>query len=76
MGDLKTRLVVPLVDPLLVPAPLQRLHPVFEVDGNRLLMATHFAGAIPVRDLGPIVGSLSDQSYTIMNALDFLLTGV
>lgn len=76
LSALQTRLVVPLVDPQSVPGPLPRLHPQFDVDGERLLLATHLAGAIPVGELGYPVASLPDHNFTIINALDFLLTGV
>jgi hypothetical protein len=32
--------------------------------------------AIPRRSLGAAVGSLADQRYTIINAIDVLLSGV
>ena len=73
---LQTRFVVPLVDPEIVPAPLPRLHPVFEFDGRSVLLATHLAGAVSVRELGPATGSLETASYTIQNAIDFMITGV
>lgn len=73
---LETRLVIPLVDPATVPDPLPRLHPLFDVEGERLLLATHWAGAVPLRDIGACVASLAQHDFTIGNALDFLLTGV
>jgi toxin CcdB len=76
LDRLETRLVVPLVEPLVVPAPLPRLHPVLEFEERKLLLATHLAGAIPLRELGPIVGSFAEASYTIQNAIDFLITGI
>jgi toxin CcdB len=39
-------------------------------------MATQLASAVDVEDLGPKIGSLADQRYDILNALDVLLTGV
>jgi toxin CcdB len=39
-------------------------------------MVTQYAGAIEVRELGEKVASLADRDHEIINALDFLLTGV
>jgi toxin CcdB len=72
----KTRIAIPLVDPDSVPAPLPRLHPLFEVRGEKLLLATHLVGAIPAGELGRRVGSLANDSFRITNAIDFLRTGV
>jgi toxin CcdB len=71
-----TRLVIPLVDPEDVPDALPRLHPVFDVAGNTMLLATHLAAAIPTWELRARVVSLAQHDFTIGNALDFLLTGV
>lgn len=76
LNVLHTRVVVPLVDPNVVPAPLSRLHPLFEVGGRTMLLATHLAGAISAGELGRPVASLAEQHLTVGNALDFLLTGV
>ena len=73
---LETRLVVPLLNPDLVPSAIKGLHPRFKVDGQELLMATHLATAVPRRELAEPVQSLEAQRYAILNALDFLITGV
>lgn len=75
LDHLSTRVVVPLVDPTTVPAPLTRLHPTFSIQGDRLLMATHLIGAVPTSTLGPPVSSLDTEHHTITNAIDFLVTG-
>jgi toxin CcdB len=76
LNVLQTRLVVPLINPDSVPDALPRLHPLFDIDGDRLLMATHLAASIPSGELGYPVASLASENYTIINAIDFLLTGV
>ena len=76
VDHLGTRLVAPLLDPALVPNALPRLHPVLTVGGERLLMATHLAAAIPASELGQAMGSLESERYIILNALDFLISGV
>lgn len=76
LDHLTTRVVIPLVDPATVPAPLTRLHPLFDIADKRLLMATHLIGAVPVAALGPAVASLPREHLTIIGALDVLTTGV
>ncbi|WP_439569436.1 CcdB family protein [Sphingopyxis sp.] len=70
-----TRFVIPLV-PTQTAQTLSRLHPVFEIDGRRHIMATQLASAVDANELGLRVTSLADQRYEILNALDVLLTGV
>lgn len=76
LNDLNTRLVVPLLDVEAPPTAVQSLYPVFEVNGMPMTMATHLASAVPVRELGPIVSSLSHEDYAIGRALDVLIGGV
>ena len=71
-----TRLVAPLRREHEVPRPMRSLHTVFEVAGERLLMATHLASAVPVREFGPFVGTLADEAYRIGNAFDMLQSGI
>ncbi len=70
---LQTRLVIPLVDLDAVPAALPRLHPLIDVSGKTMLLATHLIAAIP--ELGPEGASLAAHDFTIGNAIDFLLGG-
>lgn len=72
---LQTRFVVPLLDPNTVPAPVHRLHPVFDVGDSRMLMATHLASAIERRELKRAVASLDHEASAILNALDMLMIG-
>lgn len=78
LGDLNTRVVVPLMPAHApgVPTPARHLNPVFDLDGERYVMATQFLTAVPRKDLGPPIGSLHQHDAAIMQALDFLLTGV
>ncbi|WP_332817208.1 CcdB family protein [Sphingopyxis sp.] len=70
-----TRFVVPLLSAQTA-RTLPRLHPLFIIDGEQHILATQLASAVDVEDLGRKVGSLADQRYDILNALDVLLTGV
>ena len=76
LSDLETRLAVPLLPPPDAPIPARNLNPSFEIAGKHYVMVTQYAGAIEVREFGPKTASLAVHNHTIMNALDFLLTGV
>lgn len=75
LNGLNTRLVVPLMPLNDAPAPAARLNPVFEVQGQSLMMATQFAAAIPVRELSERIASLVNEQDAIANALDMLISG-
>ena len=75
VDHLGTRLVVPLLSPGDLPAALSSLHPCFDIDGKRLMMATHLAGAVLSRLMKRPVTMLHHQQDAIMRALDILLTG-
>ena len=75
LSGLTTRLVVPLLPPDYAPLPSRRLNPTLHVEGEAVVMMTHFAAAVPERALGEVVGSLADEYTTIVNAFDTLITG-
>lgn len=75
LSDLNTRFVVPLLPEAEAPRPAARLNPVFVVRGERMMMATHFALAIPVKELGEQIVSLLSEQDAIGNALDMLISG-
>jgi len=75
LGHFDTRFVVPLV-PAQTAQKLTRLHPVFEIEGKRHIMATQLASAVDSRELGSRVISLANQRYEILNAVDMLVRGV
>ena len=75
-GIVATRFVVPLFQPDAVPRLMKNLHPILKSPDGDLLMATHLATAVPVKDLSRPIASMQAQRYTITNALDFLITGV
>lgn len=76
LSHFNSRLVVPLLPADRAPPPVTRLNPTFEVGGKAYVMVTHYAAAVEVRELGEVLASLADRHHEIMNALDFLLTGV
>lgn len=75
LSDLNTRLVVPLLPIDEAPKPAIRLNPIFDVEGERLVMVTQFAASVPIRELGEIVQSLSPEQDVISAALDMLIIG-
>jgi toxin CcdB len=75
LGDLNTRLVVPLLPEGEAIKPAARLNPILEVEGKRLIMVTQFAAAVPVREMGAVIVSLIDEQDAIGNALGMLIHG-
>lgn len=75
LSGLNTRVVVPLLPKLAAPSPAHRLNPIFEVEGQELMMATQFMAAVPGNELRVGVGSLAEQQDEISAALDMLFLG-
>ena len=53
----------------------ERLNPVFDVQGERVSMATQFMAAVPLAELGAPVANLDQQSDAIFAAIDFVHHG-
>ena len=75
LASLNTRFVAPLLPPGEAPQPAARLNPVFDIDGERCVMVTQFAGAVPLNALGEHVVSLKADETTILDAIDMLIGG-
>ncbi|MBV60493.1 MAG: plasmid maintenance protein CcdB [Nevskiales bacterium] len=75
LSGLNTRVVVPLLPKSAAPSPAQRLNPMFEVEGQELMMATQFLAAIPESELRVGIGSLAEQQHQNSAALDILFLG-
>lgn len=75
LNHVSRRVVLPLVAPDEVPAPIARLHPLLQVDRQTYVMATHQIASVPVRSLGKPVGSVREHQDNIAAALDMLLIG-
>ncbi len=75
IGELKTRVVVPLMPLSSSAPPIRSLHPVLQIEGMPFLMHTHLIGAVPLRMLRGPAGTLRDRQDDIMAALDMLFTG-
>lgn len=74
LDHLATRVVVPLM-PAASVEPIPRLNPLFTINGQTLLMATHLIFAIPTERLLRSVANLEAEQYMIVAALDMLTTG-
>ncbi|MBY6046099.1 CcdB family protein [Vannielia litorea] len=76
LSGLNTRLVVPLLPADNAPPPIRYLNPLFEVKGERYLMATQLMAAVPQRILSAPIASLSESADEITRATDTLMQGV
>lgn len=72
---LDTRVVVPLLMASTTPPAVKRLHPIFEIDGVRHVMATPLLSAIPAGELRNPAGNLAGHHDEIVAALDMLFQG-
>jgi toxin CcdB len=75
LNSLETRIMVPLVRLAEFGRRAGRLHPVFTVCGEEVVMATHLLAAIRFIGLGRAVDSLTAERNEIIGALDVLLVG-
>ncbi|TIU36271.1 MAG: plasmid maintenance protein CcdB, partial [Mesorhizobium sp.] len=46
LDHFKTRVVVPLLPLTSAPSPMRKLHPVFEINGRKMVMATHLIATV------------------------------
>jgi toxin CcdB len=76
LGNLSTRLVVPMMSVSDSPPVLNRLNPIFDIQSERYVMLTQFLAAVPASILKTPVTSLVQSDAEIMAALDMALTGV
>jgi toxin CcdB len=74
----RRRVVVPLVMRAALPAGTQvagtRMNPVFDINGQTLVLHPLDMVSVAMDRLGPCVGNLSPQGQAIADALDELLT--
>jgi toxin CcdB len=76
LGNLSTRLVVPMMSVSDSPPVLNRLNPIFDIQSELYVMVTQFLAAVPASILKTPVTSLVQSDAEIMAALDMALTGV
>ena len=77
LEPLNTRVIVPLSLAAAAKARgMQALTPKLPVAGKEYVMITPQLAGISVRELGPIVDTLSSERAKIISALDLLITGI
>ena len=76
--DYRRRVVVPLVLRAALPADTKvagtRMNPVFDINGQTLVLHPLDMVSVASEQLGQFVGNLADQGQLIADALDELLT--
>lgn len=72
---LKTRVVVPLLPSGSTPPPIRKLHPVFEINGRKVVMVTHLLATVPIAELGESRLNLLKHHDEIVGALDMVFQG-
>ncbi len=73
---LATRVVVPLYTLDSMPKPVRHLHPVLEINGEKLVLSTAELAGISMKILGEAVCNVASHRDKIIAALDFVFTGV
>ena len=77
LESLSTRLVVPLCKPDVLKGRLaERLNPVLEVEGRKLVLLTPELAGVSRKTLGACVGNLAKHRQAIIAALDLVITGI
>jgi toxin CcdB len=76
LADLQTRVVVPLIRAGSFGRRATRLHPLFVIDGQDVVMATHLVAAVRRPILGVVVASLQNERDIVLGAIDVLWSGV
>lgn len=79
LSSLDTRLIVPLL-PMQTgksaPKPLTRLNPIIELAGKRYVLLANQIANISAGRLRQPAGNIADQRQVIVEAIDFLVTGI
>lgn len=75
LGDLNTRVVLPLLPKFRAPKPATRLNPTFEINGEAVIMVTQFMAAVPASMLKSPVGKLDEEFDKVTIAVDMLMQG-
>jgi len=75
LGELPTRIVVPLVKASAIHKPIPVLHPAWTIDQTQVIMQTPQLAAISRNLLGTRICSLESMRNQIIAALDLAFTG-
>ncbi|HEY9233955.1 MULTISPECIES: CcdB family protein [Phenylobacterium] len=73
-----TRVVIPLIAAIDLPAQPLRLTPCFEVEGQKVMLLPLQMAAVPLRELGrqPVRMLTEEEAYAVSGALGVLFEGV
>ncbi len=75
LDGFSTRVVVPLMALKDAPSPAERLNPVFEIDGKKVVMLTQLLSAVPLGMLNMPIGEISSERDRVTAALDMMFQG-
>jgi len=73
---LNTRVVIPLMPSATSPRPMDKLNPVFDIDGIRFIASAPELAGIPKSMLGQPVMNITSERGAMIAALDFLFMGI
>lgn len=76
LSDLRTTVVIPLTKKNTYSAPLENLHPTFEISGKQYLAMTTLIAGIDRSTLGGNITSLANSRDEIISSIDFMITGI
>ncbi|OAN49344.1 CcdB family protein [Magnetospirillum moscoviense] len=76
VADLSVVVVAPLYSLADWPVPARHLHPIVQFDGSPHVLVTNHLAAITKDKVGACVGSLEAERPNLINAIDFLFTGI
>ena len=75
LGNLSTRVVVPLITLSAMGKAAKHLNPQFKIKRTTVVMSTAELAGVNLHVLGEKVCSLKEQRNEIIDAIDFLFTG-
>jgi len=77
LDALATRVVVPLCKPEVLRGKLaERLNPMFEVEGRKMVLLTPELAGVSRKALGEQIANLANRRDSIIAALDLVITGI
>ena len=76
LSSLTTRVVVPLIPEPHIRRVAAALNPVFDIDGQRRVLAPQGMATVPLRELRHPAASLRDHHDAVVRAIDILMSGI
>jgi toxin CcdB len=77
LEPIATRVVVPLCKPEVISGkPAERLNPALQIEGRKYFLLTPELAGVPRKILGEPVANLAAERQAIVDALDFVFTGI